>query len=88
MEWNAVCWSCGGFGGSCRCCQVTTANEQLIILMGLGNYGSAIASRLQQHGWHLLAVDSPSVLTRFPYPSSLIGWARLSRSWTSAITMA
>jgi len=40
-------------------------DDQMIILMGLGNYGSAIAFRLQQHGWHLLAVDfDPQALDR------------------------
>jgi Trk K+ transport system NAD-binding subunit len=39
--------------------------DHLIILMGLGNYGSAIAWRLRQHGWHLLAVDfDPQALER------------------------
>jgi Kef-type K+ transport system membrane component KefB/Trk K+ transport system NAD-binding subunit len=38
---------------------------QLLILMGLGNYGSAIASRLKQHGWQVLAVDfDPQALRR------------------------
>jgi len=41
----------------------TDAN--LIIVMGLGNYGSAIASRLQEHGWPLLALDfDPQALER------------------------
>jgi Trk K+ transport system NAD-binding subunit len=45
--------------------QTSATDGQLIILMGLGNYGSAIASRLQQHGWHLLAVDfDPQSLDR------------------------
>jgi len=45
--------------------QASATDGQLIILMGLGNYGSAIASRLQQHGWHLLAVDfDPQALGR------------------------
>ncbi|MEX0876355.1 MAG: NAD-binding protein, partial [Phycisphaerales bacterium] len=41
------------------------AHDHLIIMMGLGNYGSAIASRLKQHGWNLLAVDfDPQALQR------------------------
>ena len=41
------------------------SDDHLLILMGLGNYGSAIASRLQQHGWHLLVVDfDPQALRR------------------------
>ncbi|NLF32128.1 MAG: sodium:proton exchanger [Planctomycetes bacterium] len=41
------------------------AGRDLIILMGLGNYGSAIAGRLKQHGWQLLAVDfDPQALHR------------------------
>lgn len=44
----------------------TTATDgRLLILMGLGNYGSAIASHVQQHGWNLLAVDfDPQALGR------------------------
>lgn len=42
-----------------------TSNEYLIIIMGLGNYGSAIAAHLKQHNWHLLAVDfDPQALER------------------------
>lgn len=45
--------------------RAAAGNGQLVVLMGLGNYGSAIASRLQQHGWHLLAVDfDPQALER------------------------
>ncbi len=41
------------------------SNDHLIIVMGLGNYGGAIASHLQQHNWHLLAVDfDPQALDR------------------------
>ncbi len=44
------------------------ADRHLIIVMGLGNYGSAIAARLKQHGWHLLAVDfDPQALDRGRY---------------------
>jgi len=44
---------------------MTPSGRHLIVLMGLGNYGSAIASRLKQHGWLLLAVDfDPQALTR------------------------
>ncbi|MBN1488498.1 MAG: cation:proton antiporter [Phycisphaerae bacterium] len=43
----------------------TASEDHLIIVMGLGNYGGAIASRLRQHGWHLLAVDfDPQALER------------------------
>jgi len=36
-----------------------------IVMMGMGNYGSAIAARLKQHGWQLLAVDfDPGALSR------------------------
>lgn len=39
--------------------------SHLIVMMGLGNYGSAVAARLRQHGWHLLAVDfDPQALER------------------------
>jgi len=41
------------------------SERHLIIVMGLGMYGSAIASRLQQYGWNLLAVDfDPHALER------------------------
>jgi len=44
---------------------IAVTDRQMIILMGLGNYGSAIASHLQQHGWHLLAIDfDPQALER------------------------
>jgi len=49
----------------------TTANalpptdRHQIIMMGMGNYGSAIAARLKEHGWQLLAVDfDPDALSR------------------------
>ncbi len=32
-------------------------DEKMIIMMGLGNYGSAIARGLQEYGWHLAVVD-------------------------------
>lgn len=39
--------------------------QNLIIVMGLGNYGSALANRLMHHGWTLLAVDfDPNSLER------------------------
>jgi Kef-type K+ transport system membrane component KefB/Trk K+ transport system NAD-binding subunit len=45
--------------------EAAPADHHLIVVMGLGNYGSAIAFRLQQHGWHLLAVDfDPQALDR------------------------
>ncbi|MFA5423779.1 MAG: cation:proton antiporter [Phycisphaerae bacterium] len=45
--------------------QPEAADDNLIIVMGLGNYGGAIASKLLQHGWHLLAVDfDPQALER------------------------
>lgn len=41
------------------------SDRHLVIMMGLGNYGSAIAARLQEHGWQLLAVDfDPGALGR------------------------
>lgn len=41
------------------------AADHLILVMGLGNYGSAIARRLRQYGWDLLAVDfDPKSLER------------------------
>ncbi len=41
------------------------AAEHLILVMGLGHYGSEIATRLQRHGWSVLAVDfDPAALAR------------------------
>ena len=45
--------------------EAAAADGEWIILMGLGNYGSAIAGRLRQYGWRLLAVDfDPQALAR------------------------
>ncbi len=44
---------------------VASPDRHLIIVMGLGNYGSVIASRLREYGWHVLAVDfDPQALGR------------------------
>lgn len=41
------------------------ADRPLVIVMGVGDYGSVIATRLQQHGWRLIAVDfDPQALAR------------------------
>ncbi len=42
-----------------------TSDDYLIVVLGLGNYGLAIASHLKQHNWHLVAVDfDPHALER------------------------
>ena len=44
---------------------LASPDRHLIIVMGLGNYGSVIASRLLEYGWRVLAVDfDPQALGR------------------------
>lgn len=44
---------------------IAAADGHLIIVIGLGNYGSVIAARLRQYGWSVLAVDfDPQALGR------------------------
>ncbi len=41
------------------------ARAHLILVLGLGDYGTSIAEQLRQHGWNLLAVDfDPDALKR------------------------
>ncbi len=43
----------------------TVSQEHLILVLGLGDYGSSIADQLREHGWNLLAVDfDPDALKR------------------------